>query len=270
MQTRDEIGRYASKREDRIGEKNVNSQGCIMKIVEYGNAQNIVVEFQDEYHERVKTSYYYFINGRVRNPSIPSVVSVGINTGTYPIRDENGKINKEYSTWNNMLKRCFSEKEKERHKTYKDVHCCSEWLVYDNFYEWAISQSNYNLWKCGGNKWHLDKDIISKGSVYSGETCCLVPDAVNTLFNKQKRHRGDLPIGVERNGSGFMARCRNPFIEEKKKYLGTYLTPKEAFQAYKEYKEDIIKQVAQIEFDKGNITIECYNAMMNYEVEITD
>ena len=35
-------------------------------------------------------------------------------------------------------------------------------------------------------------------------------------------------------------------------------------------KEDLIKQVAEIEYAKGNITKQCYNAMMNYEVEITD
>ena len=35
-------------------------------------------------------------------------------------------------------------------------------------------------------------------------------------------------------------------------------------------KENLIKQIAQIEFDKGNITKVCYDAMMKYEVEITD
>lgn len=35
-------------------------------------------------------------------------------------------------------------------------------------------------------------------------------------------------------------------------------------------KEDIIKRVAQIEYNKGNITKSCYDAMLNYEVEITD
>ena len=35
-------------------------------------------------------------------------------------------------------------------------------------------------------------------------------------------------------------------------------------------KEDIIKQVAQKEYDENNITERCYKAMMNYKVEITD
>ena len=53
--------------------------------------------------------------------------------------------------------------------------------------------------------------------------------------------------------------------------LGYYSTPENAFYlGYKPFKEDIIKRVAQIEYDNGNITEECYKAMMNYEVEITD
>ena len=43
-----------------------------------------------------------------------------------------------------------------------------------------------------------------------------------------------------------------------------------AFNAYKIYKENIIKQVAEIEYLNGNITKRCYDAMLSYEVEITD
>ena len=43
-----------------------------------------------------------------------------------------------------------------------------------------------------------------------------------------------------------------------------------AFLAYKKYKEEIIKMTAKEEFQKGNISTECYKYMMNYEVEIDD
>ena len=67
-----------------------------------------------------------------------------------------------------------------------------------------------------------------------------------------------------------MSNCRNPFID-KTEELGSYSTPERAFYlGYKPYKEDIIKQVAEIEFNKDNITKKCYEAMMKYEVEITD
>jgi hypothetical protein len=67
-----------------------------------------------------------------------------------------------------------------------------------------------------------------------------------------------------------MAVCRNPFLD-KAEEIDLYSTPENAFyQGYKPYKEDIIKRVAQIEYDNENITKECYEAMINYEVEIDD
>lgn len=64
--------------------------------------------------------------------------------------------------------------------------------------------------------------------------------------------------------------CENP-IHNKRRHVGSYLTPEDAFYSgYKPHKEDLIKQVAQIEHDKGNITKKCYEAMMNYQVEIED
>ena len=80
-----------------------------------------------------------------------------------------------------------------------------------------------------------------------------------------------MPIGVKKDGSKYRSRS-SVKVGKKTKYthLGTYNTPEEAFCAYKEAKEKYIKQVAKEEFSQGNITKECYNAMMNYEVEITD
>ena len=63
----------------------------------------------------------------------------------------------------------------------------------------------------------------------------------------------------------------NDWCLDKAVEIGYYSTPEKAFYlGYKPYKENIIKQVAQIEYDNGNITEECYQAMMNYEVEIDD
>ena len=41
-------------------EEKLNNQGCLMKIVEYNNSSNIIIEFQDEYKYRVKTIYGNF------------------------------------------------------------------------------------------------------------------------------------------------------------------------------------------------------------------
>ena len=53
---------------DRTGEVGVSNEGCIMKIAEYDNANDIIVEFQDEHKYRLHTYYQAFKNGQCKNP----------------------------------------------------------------------------------------------------------------------------------------------------------------------------------------------------------
>lgn len=89
------------------------------------------------------------------------------------------------------------------------------------------------------------------------------------MFVRQDSSRGDLPIGVRKRKYGYQALCSNPYTH-KTKAIGRRKTIEETFNIYKMHKENLIKQVAQEEYSKGNITKQCYEAMMNYEVEITD
>lgn len=258
----------SNKHNERLGEERLNNQGCLMKIVEYIDNKNIVVEFQDKYKAKVHTEYDNFKKGVAKNPYHPTVCGVGMLGVKYPSK-VNGKNTKEYIAWLNMLRRCYEEAVKNRNKTYKNATCCKEWLLFENFYEWLHNQENFNKW-LNGCRWSLDKDILIKGNkTYSPETCCLVPQNVNLLFVKRDNDRGDLPIGVQRNRRGFRAECKNQ-LKKETEISTTYQTPEQAFEAYKTYKEHLIKQVAQTEFLNGNITEKCYKAMMKYEVEITD
>ena len=256
-----------NEKEVRLGETNYNKQKCLMKIVEYNSNRDIIIEFQDEYKEKIHTNYECFKSGSVKNPYYPSIFRVGILGTKYPSR-RNKVISKEYRMWYDMLKRCYDSKYKKERPTYQNVICCNEWLNYENFYEWVHSQENFDRWLNGD--YAIDKDILVKGNkIYSPETCCLVPHNVNNLFVKCDGNRGDLPIGVTYN-------------KQHKKYsvkyslnhhivnLGYYDTPEEAFEIYKKHKENIIKQVARIEYDKDNIIEKCYQAMINYTVEIDD
>lgn len=218
----------SNKKCHRLGEENLNYQDCLMKIVRYDNANNIVVEFQDEHKAMVKTQYKHYVCGEVKNPYYPSVYGVGITGNKY----FNGNVRiKEYQIWSAMMERCFSKVEKIRSPSYEDVTCCEEWLLFDNFYEWLHSQGNFDKW-LSGNRWALDKDILVKSNrVYSPDTCCLVPYYVNNLFVKRNAIKNKL---------------------------------------YKDKKENMIKQMAESEYANGNITKKCYEAMMNYEVEIYD
>ena len=254
---------------DRLGQESLNNQGSLMKIIDYNKSSDIIVEFQDEYKAKVNTTYGNFKSGSVRNPYYPTICNIGKVGSKYLSRINSIQL-REYVAWTGMLDRCFSENQKNTQPTYKDVTCCDEWLLYENFYEWLHSQENFDKLK-DTKRWALDKDILYKGNkTYSPDTCCIVPQSVNCLFLKREAQRGDYPIGVTyRDDCGFIASCHNPFTNRKEE-LGYYSTPEKAFQAYKVYKEGIIKQVADTEYKNGNITKGCYDAMMNYEVEIDD
>lgn len=257
-----------NKKKNRLGEEKLNTCNCLMKIIEYNNTNNIIVEFQDKYKAKVYTNYGNFSKGKVKNPYHPTVCGVGMIGDKYPA-SKNYKHLKEYIAWKSMIHRCFDKNFKNIRCTYENAICCDEWLLYENFYEWLHSQDNFEKW-LNGDRWAIDKDILYKGNeIYSPQTCCLVPNNVNILFVKSDSDKGILPIGVKKNGKGYSSTCSNPFTN-KIEYLGTTSTQEQTFQLYKSYKEDIIKRVAREEYLKGNIIESCYNAMMNYEVEITD
>ena len=264
---------------DRTGEVGVSNEGCIMKIVEYDNANDIIVEFQDEHKYRVHTSYQAFKNGQCKNPFYPSVYGYGYlgidKNGNVPKAKEfkDGKLcaTQEYNKWQKMLQRCFDNKFKERNPTYKDVTCCDRWLCFANFLEdFEILKQEYS-WS-EDIKLNLDKDILHKGNkIYSLENCVLAPDYINFLFLKNDAIRGQYPIGVgyDKRCKKYEAKCN---INKKLKSLGYYNTVEEAFNVYKIAKENEIKRVANDCILKGFITKDnrLYKAMINYQVEITD
>lgn len=165
-----------------------------------------------------------------------------------------------------MMTRSNDKKYKEEHITYQNTECCEEWKDFSNFSNWMKSQENFK--KISTGEFHLDKDIIFKGNkFYCPALCCLVPQRVNKLFTKRDSERGEYPIGVRKKNQKFEARCSD---DGKSKYLGVFDTIEKAFNAYKNYKENVIKKVAKEEYEKGNIVKQCYESMMRYVVEITD
>ena len=266
--------KHQQQKEQRLGEEKYNNQGCLMKIVEYNNCDNIFVEFQDEFKCKIHSKYSHFLSGGIRNPYYPNVFNVGIVGNKYPAKI-NGEHTKEYKAWQGMIARAYGYVAKEKRPKYEEVSCCDEWLNYETFYEWLHNQPNFDKWY-NGDLWAIDKDILIKGNtIYSPETCCLVPLNINNLFTKADVSRGEYPIGVyfHIRLNKFCAQIskRNKQLNKNQQdFIGYYNTSEEAFRAYKQAKESYIKQIAKEEYDNGNITEQCYKAMMKYEVEITD
>lgn len=161
-----------------------------------------------------------------------------------------------------MINRCYNKKFLERQKQYKECTVCEEWLNYSNFKVW------YDQNKVSGMSFDLDKDILFKGNkVYSPETCCFVPHAINTLFLGTKAARGNFPIGVYCDKDSKKYRAEMSFMGRQIK-LGCFDTAESAFNRYKKYKEDFIRDMAEQYKDK--ISHKVYEAMLKWQIEIDD
>ena len=257
---------FAKVVNERLGETRINNQGEVMFIVEYVNSQDVTVQFKRT-GEVVKCAYGTFVKGKVKSHFSASVFGVGI-TGLEPTRDENGKMIDSYKCWKRMLQRCYSAKYQEKQPTY--IGCCvsDDWIYYPNFKNWY----NENYYEIDNKTSQLDKDVLIKGNkVYSPDTCVFVPNFINLLFTKRQKSRGELPIGVcyHKASKKYVAQLR-VFKDGKAtlKYLGCFNTPNEAFEVYKQAKEDYIKEVAD-EY-KDRIPVKLYEAMYDYEVNIND
>lgn len=250
---------------DRIGEEKCNNEGISMKIVEYKNANDIIVEFQDEYKAKVHTKYCHFKNGNIKNPYDKSVI---FGTGYIGIGKYNHKDYPNiYEKWRNMLRRCYDPYFINKNLAYKDCFVCEEWHNLQNFCKWWEE----NIYNCNNERMELDKDILFKNNkIYSPQTCLIVPKRINLLFTKSDAIRGKYPIGVDWHNEKFRARCSILNKENNKKsiHLGYYNSIEEAFLSYKSFKEKYIKQIAD-EY-KDIIPTKLYNTLYSYEIEIND
>lgn len=174
---------------------------------------------------------------------------------------------KKYDTWRQMLNRCYKNENNKRNYVYEDVLVCDLWLNYQKFGNWY----DENYYSVNGEHMSLDKDILVKHNrIYSPETCVFVPKAINCLFTKSNKTRGNYPIGVDfhKQKGLFRARCSDFIIGKSNITIGEFETIDEAFNAYKVYKENLIKKVA--DFYKNYIPQKLYKALYEYKVEITD
>lgn len=257
------MGNINKKRNQRIGEIKFNKDSESMEIIEYINYNNITVKFKDGYI--TNATYGNFKNGNVRNPYSKTIYGIAyIGEGKYKSRINN-KRTPVYTKWQSMLRRCYNEKLHKEQPTYINCTVCEEWRNFQNFGSWFDN----NYYEIDEGRMHLDKDILHKGNkIYSPKNCIFVPQRINCLFVNRKADRGEYPLGIgyDKQNNKYSAKCSNENGETI--HLGCYNTVEKAFNVYKEYKEKIIKSVADEYKDK--IPQKLYNAMYNYIIEITD
>lgn len=247
-----------------LGKTNKNSFGSEMIITRYNGYRDIDVYFPKYDWTFYNSRYDDFKKGHIKCPYEPRVCGHGyIGEGKYT-SSNNHKESKSYIKWHSMLNRCYGKGEK-RDVTYIDCEVCDEWLNFQNFAKWF----DENYYEIPNERMCLDKDILIKGNkTYSPDACVFAPEKINILFNKNNKLRGDYPIGVtySKRDKIYEASCCTD--KRHQVYLGRYNDVNKAFQVYKEFKENYIKQVAD-EY-KSLIPNKLYIAMYKYEVEITD
>ena len=230
-------------------------------ILEYNAANDVKIKFLETGF--VDTVFITQVrSGSVRDYMKPLILGKGIIGAKLTTEEYKHKA---YKNWVRILKRCYNENQRHKYPTYSVCSVSEFFLTYTNFRDWYVKQKNWD-----NPDFVLDKDLLSPkdNKVYSEETCVFITKEVNGLLTTTKAKRGNLPIGVckpQKHRTGFRACiCKNGKDVE----LGLFNNIEEAFLVYKAAREDYLKEKASQWRDK--LDIRAYDALMNYQVEITD
>lgn len=225
-----------------VGKIFKNKQDEEFQIIEYLGNSKVKLKFLDNYgYETIKTKSNIW-SKEVKNPYFPIVYGVGyLGVGLWSAYINNNPT-KEYSTWKNILKRCFCESYKEIQPTYTKCEICDEWLNFQNFAEWYDNNYPHHVEDVS---FEIDKDLLSKNNkkIYSEETCVFIPSNVNLLLSHKKKTNTSGHVGVckvkKKNDIVWRVQIGN-FMEEKPLSLGQYANFEEAVEIYNTYR---VKQV---------------------------
>lgn len=131
-----------------------------------------------------------------------------------------------YQRWAGMLTRGHSENFKLKYPSYRDKYVIEDWRRLSIFKAWMEIQNWKGL--------ELDKDILVKGNKeYGPQTCCFVPQRINSLLTGADSSRGEFPIGVtlqpRKKNDKYLAKIKK---EGKPFEIGLFNTPEEAHAAW--------------------------------------
>ena len=139
-----------------------------------------------------------------------------------------------YVVWYSMIRRAYSPVYHATKPTYREVEVADEWKQLSGFLPWF--DANY---KSG---WHLDKDVLGDGKLYSPGTCCFIPAELNSLLCKFRKASG---VYFKTRNNKFSAQYSDSSTGVRKSiYLGLFDEKEVAQRAYEVAKKQHIKVVA--------------------------
>lgn len=210
-------------------------------VTKYVSAGEVHIQF-DETGGTSKAAAGNIRNGHVRDNLARTVFKVGyLGNGNFKSRRPNNRgCTKEYGTWSAMLFRCYGENRDEAtYRNYSDCSVCQEWHNFQTFAEWCQAQPEM-LFEDSS----LDKDIRVKGNkVYSPDTCCFVPQYINTAVTGMKHQNSSGLAGVWSMKDSYVAEVT---MFGSKTNLGSFASAEDANHIHSKVKEAYISALADI------------------------
>jgi len=185
-----------------------------------------------------------------RAESRPTILGFGINDADYVVRKYIHSSGSKklawacpfYTSWSNMIKRCYSASHMAKNPCYLGCKVHEEWRLFSAFRDWMDSQE----WE--GK--HLDKDLLVPGNkVYSRHTCVFIEPALN-LFICNPATKGPWPTGVVwlKRERKFAACVKNPF-NNKRETVAYCDCPDQAHAAWRKRKHELACEYADMQTD---------------------
>lgn len=239
----------------------VESRGSFAEVIEVGivlperKSVYSKIKWLDKWgHEQLVISNS-LSQGAFSNPYAPMVYGVGfLGVGNY----ENKTHRKHYTVWRSLLNRVYdlTAKEKSLFRPYVDCLTVEEWHCFQSFAAWCETQVGFSV-----SGYELDKDLLVRGNkLYSPETCCFIPARINTLIVRSSSSP---------NGYWHTKDKRWTFSYRElsgKKVANSFNDPSKGKLWYKENKERVIKEAAELY--KNQIDPRAYEALLSWEISI--
>lgn len=171
----------------------------------------------------------------------------------------------EHRLWSSMIARCYGSKACS--STYRGCTVSDNFKSLKFFHNWVNNQVGFLFADENGLSWQLDKDIIGNGKQYSEDICCFVPRKLNTLMAYNKPSNTGIPgVHFKTNDKKFYAGCCDG--DGVSRFIGAYKDKTDAFMAYKERKEQVVRMYAK-EY-AGLVDDRVTEVLLSYTVPLPD
>lgn len=174
--------------------------------------------------------YSGFVYKPKTRPTKGLVCSCGFNDVEFSVQPKiEGKqiVHPIYVLWKNMLARC-NDYDLVKYPAYKGVTVSDSWLSLSTFLLWCKDKFSKGL--------QLDKDLLqANAKLYSADTCCFIPQEINSFTVDFYTNRGNCPLGVDfvQKTNKYRARVS---MYNKSKHLGFFSTSSDAHLAWQKAK----------------------------------